>query len=113
MRKPILCIPSSALVCSGLLIATAFAQAQTANYIEVSKTIARLGAQGTFYYVVFAEPLSQNCQFGTIYVSPDRKGMYAQLLAAKLANKRISRVDYSQAGGTGTLCSAELVEIAD
>ncbi len=87
--------------------------AQSTYFVETGKTIVRLGAQGRAYYVGFAEPLSQNCLYGNIYVASDTKGLYVQLLAAKLSNKRLSRVDYSQPAGAGTQCNAELVEIAD
>ena len=57
--------------------------------------------------------MSTNCAWGNVYISADRKGIYTQLLAAKLNGKRLSRVDYSQPGGNGTQCNAEIVEIAD
>jgi hypothetical protein len=82
-------------------------------FSEYNKTVARLGAQGSIYYVGFVEPLGQNCQWGNVYVAADRKGLYAQLLAAKLAGKRISRIDYSQPNGNGTQCNADLVELTD
>jgi hypothetical protein len=89
------------------------AHAQAAYFTEYNKSITRLGAQGTMFYVSFAEPFTASCQWGNVYVAADRKGLYAQLLAAKLANRRISRLDYSQPGGSGTPCAAELVEITD
>ena len=100
-----------------VISASTFVFAQSAYYSEANKSIARVGAQqtaqGLIYYVYFVEPLGQNCQFATVYVTSDRKGLYTQLLAAKLSNRRISRVDYSQPGGAGTQCNAELVELAD
>jgi len=87
--------------------------AQSTYFVETGKTIVRLGAQGRNYYAGFAEPPSQNCLYGNIYIASDNKGLYVQLLAAKLSNKRLSRVDYSQPAGAGTQCNAELVEIAD
>lgn len=89
------------------------AQGQSVSFSEGSKTIARLGMQGTTGYVSFVEPLRQNCLWGNIYIAPERKAMFAQLLAAKLAGKRLSRIDYSQPGGNGTQCNADLVEILD
>lgn len=101
--------------CSVLTTASAFAQ--SANYSGFNKSIARVGiqktGQGLVYFVGFVEPLGQNCQYDTIYVTSDRKDMYVQLLAAKLSNRRISRVEYSQPAGSGSSCNAEMVEIAD
>ena len=68
--------------------------AQTTYFVETSKAIARLGAQGRSFCVGFVEPLTQNCLYN-VYISSDTKGQYAQLLASKLSNKRLSRVDYS------------------
>ena len=95
------------------LVGSVPANAQATYFTESTKTIAKLGAQGTSFYVYFAEAMGQNCQNGVLYISPDKKGLYTQLLAAKLTGKRISRVDYSQPGGNGTFCNVELVEIAD
>jgi hypothetical protein len=89
------------------------AHGQSTYFSEANKTIAKLGAQGTSFYTYFAEPMGQNCLNGVLYISPDKKGLYTQLLAAKLTGKRISRVDYSQPAGNGTFCNVELVEIAD
>lgn len=87
--------------------------AQSTYFVETGKTVARLGVQGRGYYVGFVEPLDQNCLYGNIYIASDTKGQYVQFLAAKLSNKRLSRVDYSQPAGPGTQCNAELVEITD
>lgn len=89
------------------------ANAQTNSFTEGNKNIERIGVQGAFFYVRFIEPLSGQCQFDNIYINPDRKAIYAQLLATKILNKRVSRIDYSQAGGPGTMCAADLVELAD
>lgn len=95
------------------LVAVMPASGQATYFSEATKTIAKLGAQGTSFYVYFAEAMGQSCQNGVLYISPDKKGLYTQLLAAKLTGKRISRIDYSQPGGNGTFCNVELVEIAD
>jgi hypothetical protein len=87
--------------------------AQTANFIEYNKTVAALGAEGTGFYVRFAEATGQNCLYGVLYVASDRKGIYTQLLAAKLTGRTLSRVDYSQPGGNGTRCNVEIVEISN
>src|SRR5258705_11137302 len=99
------------LVCFLALAGTApTGLAQSTYFTETTKTVARLGVQGVQYYVGFAEPLTQSCLYGNVYVAPDRKSLYVQLLAAKLSNKRLSRVDYSQPAGSGTQCNAELIE---
>lgn len=91
------------------LIATAYGQ--STYFIEYSKTVAKVGAEGNFYYATFAESVGQNCQYGVLFIASDRKGLYTQLLAAKLSGKRISRLDYSQPDGNGKDCKIELVEI--
>ncbi|PSB00974.1 hypothetical protein [Merismopedia glauca] len=84
--------------------------AQVTSFSENNKTITSLGAQSTFYYFRVKEPLTRNCAYGVIYVAAETKGIYAQLLAAKLNSKTLSRIDYSQPGGNGTQCNAEIVE---
>jgi len=88
-------------------------QAQNTYFQEYDKNIAKLGVQGTAYYVTFAEPFGQTCMYGPAYIAADKKGLYAHLLAAKLAGKRISRFDYSQPAGNGGQCWVELVEFAN
>jgi len=95
------------------LTSSGLSEAQSNYFVEYNKTIARLGAQATGFYFGVNEPLGQNCIFGNIYIAPDRKGIYSQLLVAKLTNRRISRLDYRQPGGPGTECDAEIVEITD
>jgi len=90
---------------------TAVAQNQSVD--EYQKTVRQLGAQGDYFYVSFNEPFTINCAHGVVYISSDRKGLYAQLLAAKLSGKRISRLVYSQPNGPGTTCNVDLVEITD
>jgi len=89
------------------------AKSQSTYFSETNKTVAKIGAEGNRFYASFAESVSQNCLYGILYISTDKKGLYVQLLAAKLANKHLSRVDYSQPGGSGTVCNVELVEIAE
>lgn len=103
----------NALWRSALVLLIGTLPAQALPFSEYNKTIARLGAQETFYYAAFNEPFGQNCQWGNVYVLADRKGLYAQLLVAKVTGKRVSRLDYSQPGGSGTQCYVELVELAD
>jgi len=102
---------ATALAGLGTLATPTFAQ--STYFTEVNKSVARLGAQNVGFYASFVEPFGQSCQWGNIYITPDRKGIYAQLLTAKLTGRRISRVDYSQPGGNGTQCNAELVEISE
>lgn len=89
---------------------TAIAQSQSVD--EYQKTIRQLGAQGDYFYVSFNEPFTLSCAYNVVYIAADRKGLYAQLLAAKLSGKRISRIVYNQSG-TGTACNMDLVEITD
>jgi hypothetical protein len=101
----------ASILFAGLLAIGFQAIAQSTYFIEYSKNIKRLGAQDTYFYVDFDEPFGQNCLYGAAFITPEKKGLYSQLLAAKLAGKRISRFDYSQPDGVGTKCIAELVEI--
>lgn len=82
--------------------------------------IDRLGIQGTgdafVYYFGFmpATPLSFNCAWGVIYIdgrSASAKSMYNQLLAMKMAGKKISRLEYSVVNGDQ--CYALLIEFKD
>ena len=96
-----------------LAIGTAsIAIAQSQSLDEYQKTVRQLGAQADYFYVSFNEPFTLNCAYGVAYIASDRKGLYAQLLAAKLIGKRISRIVYSQSGA-GTTCNMDLVEITD
>ena len=88
-------------------------QAQSTYFTEANKTVASLGAQGTAYYASFKESLGQNCLGAYVYITAERKSLYGQLLVAKLTGRRISRLDYSQPAGPGTMCNAELVEITE
>ena len=88
-------------------------QAQSTYFTETNKTVGSLGAQGTSYYASFKESLGQTCLGSFVYITPERKGLYGQLLVAKLTGRRVSRLDYSQPGGPGSMCNAELVEIAE
>jgi hypothetical protein len=103
----------SIFLCSTLTLATDVTNAQATYFSEWNKTIGRLGVQGDSYYVDFAEPFGQTCGHGVAYIPPEHKGLYAQLLAAKLSGKKISRFDYEQTGGNGATCTVKLVEIRD
>lgn len=106
-RSASLCISIVALLAGGTVVA------QTKNAIEYNKTISKLGAQGDYFYVSFVEPLTINCAYGNLYIAANRKGLYTQLLAAKLTNKRVSRIDYVQPDGDGTVCNVDIVEITE
>lgn len=99
------------LLCSIAILTNASAQNQSVN--EYQKTVRQLGAQTDYFYVSFNEPFTLNCAYGVAYIASVNKGLYAQLLAAKMSGKRISRLVYSQSGGTTGSCNVELVEISD
>jgi len=101
------------LACTLLWSCAATGIEQPSYITETNKTISRVGAQGTIFYVSFNEPLARTCQWGVVYIAQDRKGMYAQVLAAKLSGRKLSRIDYSQAGGDETTCNLELVEFIE
>ena len=82
-----------------LLIANP-AYALTQQNLSVDK----LGVQGSAIYFSVSSSLVTDCQWGNIYFSNESdfgKAAYANLLAAKSANKKLSRIDYSQAVAGG------------
>ncbi|WP_426337580.1 hypothetical protein ACN9MY_15080 [Pseudoduganella sp. R-31] len=93
----------------GIVFSPAYAQVN--YYTELNKTIKSLGAQGTGFYVFFVEPVNSACPGGIMYVDPSKKGLYTQLLAAKLTGKRLSRIDFNQSNGAA--CNLDLVEISE
>lgn len=101
------------IIWTSLCLFSLSAAAQSQGVSEYNKTIAKLGAQGDYFYVSFYEPLTHNCAYDNLYISAGRKGMYAQLLAAKLTGRRMSSIDYAQPDGDGTTCNVDIVEIID
>lgn len=93
-------------VCAIVMFSEAYAQ------IDYDKTVDRLGIQGAQAYFSVSEGLSLNCLYGNIYLSlssPEGRVAYAQILSAKLAGKKLSRVDYEQSADSQ--CSLSLVEM--
>ncbi len=98
-----------------LTLASVTAFAQT----DYGKTINQLGVQaggtsGSTAYFSAVEGLSLYCQFGVVYVDLSTdwgKGALAQLIAAKNTGRTLSRIDYVQPGGSGTVCNLTLVEV--
>ncbi|RYZ80350.1 MAG: hypothetical protein EOP06_25525 [Proteobacteria bacterium] len=95
-----------------IVIASAFSSAaNAANFDEGTKTIKNIGVQNaTGYYFYVVEGTGSPCLFNALYVNADQKTMYATLLSAKLLNKKLSRVYYSQ-DRPGAKCTVELLEI--
>lgn len=95
---------------------TPVAQAGT-SVTQNDLTINQLGVQdggGSVAYFSVNQPLTLDCQWSDIYIDLTTdvgKAEYAELLAAKLSGKSLSRVDYEQSGGAGTECILDLVEI--
>jgi hypothetical protein len=81
------------------------------TFTENFRNIKLLAAQGTGYYVNFKEPFGQQCMYDVAYISAEKKGLYATLLAAHLAGKRIHRISYQQPGGNGAICNLDQVEL--
>ncbi len=67
---------------------------------EFNKTLARIGNQaGNLAYLYVSPAPAQNCKFGVLYLNTSTtfgKTSYATLLAAKIENRQISRVDYTK-----------------
>ena len=78
-------------------------------------SIDKLGVQGNSVYFSVSLSLLTDCQWGNIYFSNESdfgKAAYANILAAKSANKKLSRIDYSQTVAGGK-CTLGLVEVRD
>lgn len=60
-----------------------------------------------YAFVVYAANRRHQVDVSTVF----GRAAFAQLLAAKLTNSALSRIDYSQPGGSGTLCYLSLVEV--
>ncbi len=94
------------------LVATPQLAAQSVpTFTENFKNIKLLAAQGTGYYVNFREAFGQQCLYDVAYISAEKKGLYATLLAAHLSGKRIHRISYQQPGGNGAICNLDQVEL--
>jgi hypothetical protein len=99
------------VLAAALCTASGFSHAQKTT--DYNKTILVVGVQETTHYIELVEKPSQNCIYDTIYISPEYKALYAQALSAKLADRKVSRIDYVQPNGSGTVCNAVLIEFAD
>lgn len=78
---------------------------------ESNKIIAHLGAQGLVAYTIFTVPPIVSCAYDTLYVditTDSGKSYYAILLTAYSTGRVLSRVDYTNTGGT---CYINLVEM--
>jgi hypothetical protein len=81
--------------------------------IDPPNTVVTSGCQagGPCYLVVSPVP-PQNCDFNTIYITLDSTGsgqaMYATAMLAQSTGRGV-RVVYTQAGGSGGVCTASLV----
>jgi hypothetical protein len=87
------------------------AHAQEISVDAVNVTITTIGVHGTTPYFRIAEPLAAQCAYLIIYIPADKKTMYAQVLAAKLAGRKLSRVNYTLRNGPNSECHAVIVEM--
>jgi hypothetical protein len=75
-------------------------------------TVNTTGCQAGQCYLITSPAPPQNCAYSSIYIVFDSTGygqaMYATAMMAK-ASSRPVRVVYSQAGGSGGVCTATLV----
>ena len=98
----------------GLALLSSGVIAQTT---DSSKTINQLGLQNSSPAVAYfgaVEGFTLNCEFGVIYTDITTsfgQAAYANLLAAKISGRMLSRITYTQSGGPGTMCSLILVEV--
>ena len=88
-----------------------------AQTTDSNKTISTLGLQSyspALAYFGAVEGFTLNCEFGLIYTditSTFGQAAYANLLAAKISGRMLSRITYIQSGGSGTACTLILVEV--
>lgn len=75
------------------------------------KTIASVGVQGDTYYFRVEGGLVAQCAYSLIYIPTNRKALYVQIISAKLAGKRLSRLAYTLSNGPNSECHAYIVEI--
>lgn len=85
-------------------------------------TVIKLGtAVPSWGYFAVAETLSPAfqaaaCAWGLLYVdmtSPAGRATHATLTAAKLLDRKLARLDWSQSGAPGSQCFVNVVQLAD
>ena len=105
--KPYLPLLGLAMLSSGVI-------AQTT---DSNKTISTLGLQSSspaLAYFSAVEGFTLNCEYGLIYTDITTtfgQAAYANLLAAKISGRMLSRITYTQSGGSGTACTLTLIEV--
>ncbi|MGX9774324.1 hypothetical protein ACWYXN_12520 [Janthinobacterium aestuarii] len=87
------------------------AHAQGVSFDAANMTITTIGVHGPTPYFRVAETLAAQCAYSLIYIPADKKAMYAQVLAAKLAGRKLSRVHYTLTNGPNSECHAVIVEM--
>ena len=80
---------------------------------EFNKTLTRIGNQtGNLAYLYVSPAPGQNCKFDVLYLNISTtfgKTSYATMLAAKIENRPISRVDYKKQADKR--CFISLIEL--
>lgn len=84
-----------------ILISTFLLFARNAySFEQTNLNIDSLGSEsGNVFYITVKEPLQTDCLYGILYCSAldnNCKNFYSLVLAAKMANKPLSNVRYSQ-----------------
>ena len=95
------------------IILCLFLASNAYSYTQQHALVEKLGVQGDSIYFSISLPLLTNCQWNNIYfnnTSNFGKAAYANILAAKSADKKLSRIDYRQAVAGGK-CTLSLVEV--
>ena len=85
------------------------------SYTQHNALVEKLGVQGNSIYFSISLPLITDCQWNNIYfdnTSTFGQAAYSNILAAKSADKKLSRIDYSQAVAGGK-CTLSLVEVTE
>ncbi|MDN2708677.1 hypothetical protein O0880_04500 [Janthinobacterium sp. SUN118] len=94
-----------------LSLMSASSHAQGVSFDAANVTITTIGVHGPTPYFRIQEPLAAQCAYLLIYIPSDKKSMYAQVLAAKLAGRKLSRVNYTLTNGPNSECHAVVVEM--
>lgn len=88
--------------------------AYASTFMQTNVEIDRLGShQGQVFYLNLKEPFKTDCAGGHLYCPSSNencKNYYSLVLAAKVANKKLQEIDYTQ-DTVSKYCTVTLVQI--
>lgn len=107
---------------SGVVGVLSSSMAVAVDQSDFNRTIDRVGVNNVFggvnqnkaYFFTAETPTIITCVYFVIDITTTvGRAQYAELLAAKIAGKKLSRMDYNQGGGVGPTCYLTLLEIGN